>query len=215
MTEKRVNRRRGLEVGLLMLLLLALGAAAYALSSPSGSPAGGKPSAGSSNQVLAPSGGQTTTSSGSATGSGTGQVALAPAGSNTGNNGNGAGGNSNCVVPSNGNGNCDKTFGVSVGSTGLLYPSVVRNLPVTFSNPNSFDIKVTSYRVSVAVPASSATGCPASSLNVPPGTVAVDVPMAKKGTASMSFPVSLGADAPEGCQNVPFSITVNASAVMK
>jgi hypothetical protein len=212
MTKTHANRRRGVELGLLVVGLLALAAAGFALSSsPSGSPGSGKPSASPSSQVLAPSGGQTT-SSGSATGSGTAQVALAPA-ANT-NNGNGAGGNTNCVTPSNSNGNCDKTFGVSVGSTGLLYPSVVRDLPVTFSNPNSFAIKVTSYSVSVAVP-SSATGCPASSLQVPAGPVAVNLEMAKKGQANTTIPVKLGADAPEGCQDVPFSITVNASAVMK
>jgi hypothetical protein len=177
----------------LLVLLLALGGAGYALSSsPSASTGPGKPSA-----------------------SPFGQVVLAPAASGT--NGNGSGGNDNCVEPSNGNGNCAKTFGVKVGQTPLLYPTVTRNLPVTYSNPNSFDIEVTTYRVSVSVPASKATICPASSLLVPTGTVtlAPRITLPKKGSAAATVPIGLGANAPEGCQDVTFSVTVDATAVKK
>lgn len=186
------SRRRGAKLGLLMVLLLALGAAGYALSSsPSASTgANGKSSDTSSAQVLA------------------------PAASNT-NNGNGAGGNDNCVEPSNGNGNCAKTFGVTVGSTPLLYPGLQRSLPVTFSNPNSFDILVTTYTVSVAVPSSKSAACPASSLQVPTGSVTANLAAAKKGSVATTVPIKLPANASGGCQNVPFSITVNASAVKK
>ena len=68
--------------------------------------------------------------------------------------GNGAGGNDTCVVPSSGNGNCSKTFGVTVGKVGLIYPGQTRQLPVTWSNPNSFDLNVESYNVTAAVPSS-------------------------------------------------------------
>lgn len=189
MTEQSTRRRRGWW-GLLVLLLLA-SAAGYALtSSPSASTAADRPSNGSSSLVLAPA-----------------------ASTNSGN----AGSNDNCVEPSNGNGNCLKTFGVTVGQVPTLYPSLVRQVPVTYSNPNSFDISVTTYRVSVSVPSSRSSACPASSLQVPAGTSTLTPALTapRNGSVSTTFPVRLPADAPEGCQDVTFSITVNASAVKK
>lgn len=205
------RRRRSVWLGVLLGLLLALAGVGYALSPSPSAPAGpkGKFPDSASSQVLAPSTGQTA-SPGSTT-----QVALAPAASGT--NGNGSGGNDNCVEPSNGNGNCAKTFGVTVGQTPLLYPSLVRQLPVTYSNPNSFDISITTYHVSVSVPSSQATACPASSLQVPSGTITLSPALTapKKGSVATTIPIKLPADAPEGCQGVTFSITVNASAVKK
>jgi hypothetical protein len=191
--EQSARRKRGVWLGLLVLLL-ALGGAGYALTSPSASTGSGKPSAGPS-----------------------GQVVLAPSASGNNGNGNGNGGNDNCVEPSNGNGNCVKTFGVTVGHAPLLYPTLTRNLPVTYSNPNSFDIEVTTYRVSVSVPTSKAGACPASSLLVPTGTVTLSprIALPKKGSAATTIPIRLGADAPEGCQDVTFSVTVDATAVKK
>jgi len=210
--EKKARRNRGAWLGLLVLLL-ALGGAGYALSSsPSASTGPGKPSAGPSSQVvLAPA-----TSGSNVAGNGNGNGGSGT-GNGTGNGGSGTGGNDNCVEPSNGNGNCVKTFGVTVGQTPLLYPSLVRQVPVTYSNPNSFDIEVATYRVSVSVPSSKATVCPASSLQVPSGTVTLNPrPTApKKATVSTTIPVKLPATAPEGCQGVTFTITVNATAVKK
>jgi hypothetical protein len=189
------SRRRGAKLGGLMVLLVALASAGYAVSSsPSTSTeVNGKSPASSSSQVLAPAA--------------------------SGNNGNGSssGSNDNCVQPSNGNGSCVKAFGVTVGSTPLLYPSLTRQLPVTFSNPNNFDINVTSYKVSVGVPAAKAAGCPASSLLVPTGTVTLtpQLTATKNSSVTTNVDIKLPANAPEGCQNVPFSITVNASAVKK
>jgi hypothetical protein len=191
--EQKVRRKRGAWLGLL-LLLLALGGAGYALSSsPSASTGPGKPSASPSGQVLA------------------------PAASGNGNGGNGNGGNDNCVEPSNGNGNCAKTFGVTVGQTPTLYPSVARTLPVTFTNPNSFDISITTFHVSVSVPPSQSTACPASSLQVPTGTITPSPALTAPRNASIgtSVSVKLPANAPEGCQGVTFTVTVSASAVKK
>jgi hypothetical protein len=198
MDDKANNSRRGgAKLGGLMVLLVALASAGYALSSSPSASTGtdGKPAGNSSSQVLA------------------------PAASTNGNNGNGSSSSSsdNCVEPSNGNGNCVKAFGVTVGSTPLLYPSLTRQLPVTFSNPNNFDINVTSYKVSVGVPAAKAADCPASSLQVPPGTVmlAPQLTATKNSSVTTYVSIKLPANAPEGCQDVPFSITVNASAVKK
>jgi hypothetical protein len=206
-----------------MVLLVALSTCGYRLTfSPSASTGHGtKPSATPSTGVLAPqarsgpTGPSTTGRKRGAAGTTSTQVVLAPAAANG--NGNGNGGNDNCVEPSNGNGNCVKTFGVKVGQTPLLYPTVTRNLPVTYSNPNSFDIEVTTYRVSVTVPASKTAICPASSLLVPAGTVTLSprITLAKKGSSTTTIPISLGANAPEGCQDVTFSVTVDASAVKK
>ena len=224
MSNEKTRRRRRLGwLGLLMVLLVALSTCGYRLTfSPSASTGHEtKPSAKPSTDVLAPqapsspTGSSTTGSNGGAAGTTSTQVVLAPAAANG--NGNGNGGNDNCVEPSNGNGNCVKTFGVKVGQTPLLYPTVTRNLPVTYSNPNSFDIEVTTYRVSVTVPASKTAICPASSLLVPAGTVTLSprITLAKKGSSTTTIPISLGANAPEGCQDVTFSVTVDASAVKK
>jgi hypothetical protein len=210
------RRRRGAWLGLLVVLLLALGGVGYAVtSSPSAStgPGKGKPSASPTADVLAPSGptspsspsaaSTATTSGGTST-----QVVLAPAASNG--NGNGS-----CVEPSNGNGNCVKSFGVTVGRAQTLYPGLVRTLPVTYSNPNSFDILVTTYRVSVTSPQPST--CPASSLQVPSGTVTLNPQLTapKSGSVGTTIPIKLSANAPDGCQSVSFAITVTASAVKK
>jgi hypothetical protein len=197
MDDKATNRRRrGVWLGGLLVLLVALASAGYALSSsPSASTeVTGKSAGSSSAQVLAPA-------------------------AKSGNNGNGSSSssNDNCVEPSNGNGNCVKTFGVTVTDAGPLYPGVPITLPVRFSNPNNFDIKVTSYRVSVSVPLGT-VGCSSDDLHVLPSR-AVDlnqgVTVAKNGWVDNPIQVKLLSDAPEGCQSVPFSTTVNASAVKK
>jgi hypothetical protein len=220
--EQRSRRKRGAMVGLLLGLLLALGGVGYAVtSSPSASTGPGKekPSGTPTAEVLAPnapsnlSASSSAGTSGSSSGSNTGstQVVLAPAASS------GTGGNGNCVEPSNGNGNCVKSFGVTVGQVQTLYPGLLRTLPVTYSNPNSFDILVTTYRVSVSVPSSQASACPASSLQVPSGTVtlAPQTTVPKNGAVSTTVPIKLAPTAPDGCQSVTFTITVNATAVKK
>lgn len=144
---------------------------------------------------------------------GGGQHVLAAKGSN----GNTHTGTDNCIEPSNGNGNCQKTFGVAVGAIGPIYPGQTQQLPVTWSNPNSFDIQVVRYSLGVAVPSGSATACPASSLQVASGQVTLNptVTVPRNGSSSSTVPVTLPVSAPDGCQQVPFSITVNATAVKK
>jgi ABC-type transport system substrate-binding protein len=208
------RRRRGVWLGLLTVLLLALAGVAYAVtSSPSASPGLGKdkPSATPTSSVLAPSAPQTTTpSTGSNTGAGT-QIVLAPASTGNGN------GNGNCVDPASESANCPHSFGVMVGAAQTLYPGVARSLPVTYSNPNNFDIFISTYRVSVSVPSTQAAACPASNLLVPSGTVTLtpQLAVAKIRSVLTTIPIRLSANAPEGCQRVTFTITVSASAVKK
>jgi hypothetical protein len=226
------RRKRGVWLGLLVVLLLALGGYAYAQSSSSPSASAGSdkgkpsatPTALPSTEVLAPTQTAKPTSPGS-----TGAVNLgtSPAGQTlvlapqaAGNNGNGNGngnGNNPCVDPASENANCPHTFGVQVGQAPLLYPGVARNLPVAFSNPNNFAIAVSSYRVIVVVPGPAATTCPASNLQVPAGTVSLKpgLAVAKKATTATTVPIKLATTAPAACQNVSFTITVNASAVKK
>jgi hypothetical protein len=150
-------------------------------------------------------------STGSGTGSSSAQV-LAPAAS-----GGSGGSGGSCTNSSSGSGSCDHSLGVMIGQTQTLYPGLDRSLPVTFSNSNSFDILVTSYQVSVAVPASKATTCPASNLQVPTGTVALNPKLVapKNGSVATTVPIKLSANAPGACQQVTFAISINASAVKK
>jgi hypothetical protein len=219
MNDNANRRRRGVWLGLLLLLLLALGGYGYAQSSSPSASAGpdkAKPSATPSVSVLAPtqtaqpksSGSTGTTDLGTTS---TGQaLVLAPQASSNG-NGNG---NNQCVDPASENANCPHTFGVRVGQAPLLYPGVPRNLPVTFINPNNFAIKVTSYRVTVAT---SSTACPASNLAVVAGTVSLNpgLAIAKNDSTATTVPIKLIASAPDACQSVSFTITINASAVKK
>ena len=189
------RRSRGAWLGLLLVLLLALGGYGYAVSASPSAPTGPKSSNASSAGVLAP-----TASSGSAK-----------------SNGGGNGGTDNCVDPSSQAGNCEHSFGVTVGQAQTLYPGLSRTLPVTYTNPNSFDIYVNTYRVSVSVPAAKATLCPASNLLVPSGTVTLspNLKVGRNASVSTTVPIKLAPSAPDGCQQVAFSITVNASAVKK
>jgi hypothetical protein len=176
------------------VLLLALGMCGYRLSlTPSAAtgPTKDKPSAAPSTSVLAPA-------------------------ANNGNaNGGGSGGTSNCVDPSSEAGNCDHHFGVAVGHAQTLYPGLTRTLPVTYSNPNNFDIFISTYRVSVS--SANAAACPASNLLVPNGTITLNPTLkaAKNASVTASVPIKLSANAPDGCQHVTFTITVNSSAVKK
>lgn len=217
------RRSRGVWLGLLVVLLLALGGYAYAAtSSPSAStgPANNKPSATPTAQVLPPTQSAQPTPSASAgtTDLGTtstGQsVVLAP---QTSTNPGGASNKNPCVDPASESASCPHTFGVRVGTAPVLYPGVAVNLPVTFDNPNNFAIAVNSYRVTVTVPSSSAASCPASNLQVPTGTVALSPGMtvAKNAATLAGIPIKLSATAPNACQRVVFTITVNASAVKK
>lgn len=225
MNTPRTRRRRGATTGLLVVLLLALATCGYRVAfSPSASTGPGKdrPTANATADVLAPQAPQTpapSTPGPSGTGSGTGgstgiSVVLAPAVSNGTGHG---GGTVNCVDPSSEAGNCDHRFGVAVGQAPTLYPGMTRMLPVAYTNPNQFDIFVTTYRVSVSVPPAQATTCPAANLEVPAGTVtlAPRLTAAKKGSVSTTIPIRLAASAPDGCQQASFLVTVNASAVKK
>jgi hypothetical protein len=192
MDDKTTSRRRGAKLGLLMVLLVALASAGYAVSSsPSASTgANGKIS---SAQVLAPA---------------------ANAGNNGNGTGNGNGSSPNCLDPSSENGNCIHPLVVDVGQVDALYPGVGQPLPVTFTNPYNFDIYITSYRVSRT---SLKTGCPATDLQIPTTTYTPSpkLTVAKNGFITEYVQIKLSADAVEACQLANFSITVNASAVKK
>ena len=125
--------------------------------------------------------------------------------------------NDTCVVPSNATGNCLSTFGVAVAPIGAIYPGQAKQLRVTWSNPNAFDILVSSYAAAVNVPAAVSARCPAATLQVPAGTRTLDpkVAVPGKGTASTDIAVALPATAPNGCQGVSFRVTVTATAVKK
>lgn len=112
------------------------------------------------------------------------------------------------------NGNAPvKVFEVTVGDLGGMYPGSSGPLRVSFKNPESFDIKVTTLAVS-AVPGTQA--CPTTYLQMPSNvTLAPAVVLTRKGgTGTTTIPVGLKPSAIDACQNVSFNVTVTATAVM-
>ena len=106
-----------------------------------------------------------------------------------------------------------KAFETIVGDLGGMYPGSSSPLRVSFRNPESFDIKVTTLSVS-AVPGSPT--CPTTYLQIPSTvTLAPAVVLARKGgTGSTTIPVGLKPTAIDACKNVSFNVTVTATAVM-
>ncbi len=117
------------------------------------------------------------------------------------------------------NGNCNgrnKEFGVAVGDVAGLFPGATTPLPVTYTNPNSFGIKVTSATVTatlITAGAAAAPGC--SNSYVVTGTYPnpAGVVVARNGTASATLPFGLKATAPDACKRARWKITVTATAV--
>ena len=111
-------------------------------------------------------------------------------------------------------GGSTKHLDVSVGAVSGLWPGRAMALPVTYTNPNSFDIQVTTYSVDVSSPKPS---CPASKLQVPAGQVTLVAPVGlpPHHSASSNVPVKLAPTASDSCQGVEFDISVTASAVKR
>lgn len=117
-------------------------------------------------------------------------------------------------VSSNGGGST-KHLRVSVGSSVGLWPGRTVGLPVTVTNPNSFDISVTSY--SVAVTGTSKPACAVDNLTTGPSTASPSTPVAvgRHGTAANSVPVTLRSTAPDPCAGARFTLSVTAVAVKR
>jgi hypothetical protein len=109
-----------------------------------------------------------------------------------------------------------KEFGLRLGTTGAMYPGLSNNLRVDLTNPQSFDIKVTTLTVS-ASRAPSNTGCSVSNLSVPTGTTTLNpaITVAPKSSTWTKIAIGLVSDANQACQEAGFVITVTATAVKK
>lgn len=125
-------------------------------------------------------------------------------GGGTGGGGAAGGGGSSGVVCTVGSVSvaCPQGFTIAGDASGL-YPGGTVELPLTLDNPYAEDIRVTS--ITVSVTGTSAPSCAASNLHTPdyegPGII---VPA--HGASSLSLAVSLSRSAPDGCQNVTFTL---------
>ena len=106
-----------------------------------------------------------------------------------------------------------KQFEVTVGNLGGMYPGSSEALPLSFMNPESFDIKVTTLQIDAVA---DSTGCPTTYLQYPTSVaLAPAVVLSRKGgTGSTTVPVGLKPSATDACQDVSFTVTVTATAVM-
>ncbi len=133
-------------------------------------------------------------------------------------NGGNANANNNANPNCNGvgNPNCPgdgpvKSFGVTLGALTGLYPGGTKPMTVTYTNPESFDIKVTSVTPAAAATTSKA-GCAGS--NVTFGAVSLlNKVVSRNGQATVTIPVGLIRTAANACKGAVFTITVTASAV--
>lgn len=120
----------------------------------------------------------------------------------------GGGGTPQCVADGSGELDCPRSFTI-VGNAVGLYPGGTVQLPLTFTNPNQNDIRVTS--VTVSVTGSSRPSCGASNLRTSsysgPGFV---VP--GNGSGSISLPLTMSHAAPDACQNVTFTLSYGGRA---
>ncbi|MGN6252454.1 MAG: hypothetical protein ACTHNS_11625 [Marmoricola sp.] len=137
----------------------------------------------------------------------------APVGNGTGN------GNTDPATGCNTSGNCVKSFGVTVGAVTDLWPGKRTTLPVHYTDPNAFDIRVTDASAAVALlsvdqaaPVTPRT-CRASDLTVDGyhGSPGLLVP-AKRGLDT-GLTVTMSPDAPDNCKRASWTITVTAQAV--
>ena len=106
-------------------------------------------------------------------------------------------------------------FGVVVGNVGKLFPGASRPLPVTYTNPNMFPIKVTTATVKASL-VSARSGSPACSeayavTGTYAGSAGVTVP--KGASTPTTLPFGLKESAPDACRMATWKITVTAWAV--
>jgi len=136
---------------------------------------------------------------------------LTASGSNGAPVGNGNGnGNIDPNTGCNTNGNCVKSFGVTVGKVSGLYPGLSTTIPVTYINPNSFPIYVTT----ATATASGSTSCDGSNLVV--GTKVMPAPgltIDRNASKASSMPVTLKSTTNDACKGATWTITVTAQAV--
>jgi hypothetical protein len=115
-----------------------------------------------------------------------------------GNNGNGQG---------NGGGQDHKDFAVTGAVTGLV-PGANGNLVLKVSNPNNFQIEVTSITVAAG---NASAQCTASNLVTTGFSGSLLVPA--NGTVNRAVPIKLKPTAGDGCKNASFPLTYGGNAV--
>ena len=105
-----------------------------------------------------------------------------------------------------------KEFGVTVGSVYGMFPGSSTPISVTYVNPQSFAIKVTSVTPSATMPTAVA-GCSGADVSFGEVSEANKV-VPRNGSATVTIPVGLKSTANDPCKGKLFTITVTATAVM-
>lgn len=124
-------------------------------------------------------------------------------------NGN-SNGNTDSSTGCNTNGNCVKSFGVKVGDVAGLYPGLATSIPVTYTNPNSFPIYVTTATATAAgTSACDGTNLVVGTKTMPAAGLLVD----RNSSTISSMPVTLKSSTTDACKGATWTITVTAQAV--
>lgn len=104
----------------------------------------------------------------------------------------------------------NQTFTIGDSDAGPgLYPGAVLPRTVRVSNPNAFDITVTSITTTIGTPQSA--GCPSTAVSVDPFTTAFKVP--DKKSVDVTLAARMSATATNACKNTTFPVTYTAKAV--
>jgi len=104
-------------------------------------------------------------------------------------------------------------FTITSGTSSCLYPGGTARVPLSVSNPYSFDILLTN--VSASITGTSSAACPATPANVVvrayQGALPLTVPSGRT-VAAGSVPVSMPGTVAQACQNVTFTLHLQGTA---
>jgi len=110
----------------------------------------------------------------------------------------------------------DQALTVTVSPVTGLYPTGTFNVPFTVTNPNSYDVKLSTVTFGTVTVDAGHSGCSASvvSSNTGSGNVLTDTDVvAKNGgvTGSVNFPIAMSNAATDPCKGAVFTVTLTAA----
>src|SRR4051812_23390938 len=110
----------------------------------------------------------------------------------------------------------DQALTVTVSPVTGLYPTGTFNVPFTVTNPNSYDVRLSTITFGTVTVDSGHSGCTASVVNSNTGNGLVlnDTDLVTKNggvTSSVNFPIAMSNAAENACKGATFTVTLTAA----